>query len=587
MGSELLIQSAEFGHCIHFRTGIDMSEGLTPNGSGMTAVERTLSAPPHLASAALGSSTDQVAGTDGGVFPRMPGAESPAPAEQSSELEPRQSWLDAVLAATSTLESRPGFLAQWLAESSPNKALQLWVKERFSSGEPLTRQSVVRRLSQDLAALDQILTRQVNAILHHPRFQQLEASWRGLWYLTGEAKENLDRAEFDEKPPKIEIRLLNFSKQNLSKDLLNAVEFDQSQCFKKIYEEGLGIAGGHPFGAVIGDYQFTSHVEDIDLLEKISQVAAAAFCPFIASASPQLLGLESFCTLERPLRLEESFGQLDYLKWNAFRAQNDSRFIGLALPRVLMREPYLNDGSRADGFCFHEEVSAPDRSAYLWGSASYAFGAVLLRAFASCRWFADIRGFQRGIEGGGLVTGLPSHSFATDRTGVAVKSSTEVSISEFHEKELSTLGFIPLCHCKDTDYSVFYTNSSVQKPTVYSESDATANSKISAMLQYVMCVSRFAHYLKCVARDKIGGHATEQELQRYLKGWIANYVADVNCPPKLKSKYPLREAQIEVRETPAKPGSYNVTMRLLPHYQLDGLTMGLRLVTKMGLPSVV
>jgi type VI secretion system ImpC/EvpB family protein len=520
------------------------------------------------------------------------GGEQQVPADVNSTLEDRKasgrpgaSLIDAILQSTvspgSTADTAN--VSEFLAEPNLERALRIWADGSLSPGEQPTRQAVLRRLTRDLSQVDQLLQRQVNAILHHPRFQQLEASWRGLWMLTGQVEEAKELAESEGTRPQFEVRVLDISKRALARDFASAVEFDQSQIFKKVYEQGFGMAGGDPFGVLIGDYQFSNHPEDLDILSGMSGVAAAAFSPFIAAASPELLGLESFSSLEQPIRLTESYNQVEYIKWNAFRDSDDSRFVGLTLPRVLMRVPYNDDGSRSDGFRFREEVEALDRSQYLWGNAAYSLGSVVIRAFGASRWFADIRGLERGVVGGGLVTELPVHSFSTDHFGAVTKSSTEIALNDFQEKELSTLGFIPLCHCNDTEYSVFYTNSSVQKPKKFSEVEATTNAKISSMLQYILCASRFSHYLKVLARNKIGSQQSEAELERYLKSWIGTYVtADSKAPASVKAKFPLREAKIEVREIPGKPGSYRLVMHLLPHFQLDGLSASLRMTMKVS-----
>ena len=503
--------------------------------------------------------------------------------------EPVGGLLDAVIAGTQPGTGPAGaaartpavapVLEQFLRADSAT-ALRLWLGRNFWSRPNLSRDTIARALGRDIARLDALLSRQVNAILHHPQFQQLEASWRGLWLLTGQAQRAVAQADQDGDEVHMSIRVLNVSKRELARDFDKVIEFDQSQLFKKVYEEQFGMAGGEPFGMLLGDYQFTNHVEDIQLLSSLSGVAAAAFAPFVAAATPQLLGLDNFATLEQPMELADTFNQLEYLKWRSFRDQEDSRFVGLTLPRMLMRVPYADTATRTDGFRFREDVEGADNSKYVWGNPAYALGAVLARAFASSGWFAEIRGVERDVEGGGLVTGLAVHSCGTDRPGIAPKISTDVAISDHQERELSLLGFVPLCHCKDTEHSVFYTNQSVQKPKTYDDQAATANARISAMLQYVMCASRFAHYLKVLARNKVGGSMREDELQSYLNNWIHRYVAaDEKAPPATKARFPLREADIEVKEIPGKPGSYRLVIRLLPHFQLDELTATLRLVT--------
>jgi len=463
-------------------------------------------------------------------------------------------------------------LELFLQEPSPAKALALWLSGSAAPGAPLGKHQVARILGRDIARLDTLLSAQVNAILHHPRFQQIEASWRGLRYL-------VEQLTGDEN---LKIRVLSISKRELFKDADRAIEFDQSQIFKKVYEMEFGMPGGEPYGLLIGDYEFTNHPEDVDLLTKMSGVAAAAFAPFITGVQPSVFGMDQFTSLEQPLNLPRTFEQPDYVKWKAFRDTEDARFVGLALPRVLMRLPYEDDGTRADGFRFRETTAWPDRSEYLWGNAAYAFGAVVVRSFARSHWLADIRGVARGVEGGGLVAGLPVHSFSTDKRGVAPKCSTDVIITDLQEPELSDLGFIPLCHCKDTGLSAFYANQSAQKPKKYDDLAATLNAKISSMLQYTLCVSRFAHYLKSITRDKVGAFSDPERCEDYLHRWLQRYVvSDGEASAEIKAERPLREARVRVREHPGKPGSYLCTAHLWPHFELDELAATLKVTTEL------
>jgi type VI secretion system ImpC/EvpB family protein len=341
----------------------------------------------------------------------------------------------------------------------------------------------------------------------------------------------------------------------------------------------------------LGDYEVCHRpgpdhpTDDVAALLAISSVAAAAFAPFIVAAHPGLLDLASFLELERPLNLARTFEQKEYLKWRTFRGTEDARFTGVVLPRVLMRLPYADDGSRADGFRFREEVGGPDCSKYLWGNAVYAFGEVLVRAFAQCGWLADIRGVPRGALEGGLVTGLPVHSFATDRAGVAPTCSTDAIITDALEKELAELGLIPLCPCYDTDLAAFYGNPSAQRPRKHSEAVVTANARLSAMLQYILCVARFAHYLKVLARDKVGSFASPADCEEFLHRWILGYViTNDEADLETKARFPLRDAQVQVREHPGKPGSYHCVFHLRPHFQLDQMVTAVRLTTELAPP---
>jgi type VI secretion system ImpC/EvpB family protein len=491
------------------------------------------------------------------------------------------SLLDSVLTAThgahaAELDSLDGFLH----ERWPWKALAWWLTRSGVRGARPSRQQVVRLLVRDIARLDDLLNRQVNAILHHPDFQQFEASWRGLRYLVDHAAE----AE------NVKVRVLQLSWRELAKDMDKALEFDQSQLFRKVYSEEFGTPGGEPFGLLVGDYVVRPRpgpghpTDDVLTLTGVASVAAASFAPFVTSAHPAFLDLEGFWELERPRNLEPTFAQPEYVKWRALRDAVDARFLGLTLPRVLMRLPYDGTGpARADGFPFREEVGAPDRAQYLWGNAAYAFGAVVIQAFGDCGWFADIRGVRPGQSGQGLAAGLPVQSFATDKAGVVPKCSTDVMLTEYQEKELADLGFMPLCHCPGTDLTAFFSNQSVQKPKVYDREAGTVNARLSAMLQYVLCVSRFAHYLKVMARDKVGEFSDPGGCETHLQRWLHNYtVANTEVDAETKARYPLRESRVEVKEVPGKPGSFQCLMHLQPHTQLDQVLASIRLVTQLS-----
>ncbi len=400
------------------------------------------------------------------------------------------------------------------------------------------KEELVRRIGREIARLDAALSAQVNALLHHPAVQKLEASWRGLHYLVSQLPEGTN----------IKVRILDVSWKELARDLGRAIEFDQSQLFKKVYSEEYDTPGGEPFGVLLGDYEVRHRTDseyrtdDLSTLRAVAGVAAAAFAPFVAAAHPALLDLTEFAELELPLNLERTFDQVEYLAWNSFRETEDARFVGLTLPRVLMRPPYRDDGARADGFRFREEVGGPGRENYLWGSAAYAFGAVLVRAFADSGWFAMIR----GGEGGGLAPGLPAPSFGLDRPGVAPRPPTDAVVTDAMEKEVGELGFIPLCACQDAGAAAFHGNQSVQKPTKFDEPAATANARLSAMLQYVLCAARFAHYIKVISREKLGSFTGPAECEEYLRRWLQNYTtANEEAGPDLKARHPLREARVQ------------------------------------------
>ena len=443
--------------------------------------------------------------------------------------------------------------------------------------------SAARQLDVAIARLDDLLSRQVNAVLHHPRWQALEASWRGLAFLCQQAGEHTERAEAEGEDARVVVRMLSVTKRELWDDATNATQFDQSVLWQKVYEAEFGTAGGTPFGLLVGDYEFRNHPNDLDTLSSIASVAAASFAPFVAAAAPEFFGLNDYQRLELGLPLEQDFQRPDYIKWRSLRASEDSRFVGLTLPRVLMRQPHRLDANREDGFRFQEDVSDPQRhNRYLWGNAAYAFASVVLRAYVDTGWFAEIRGFERGQESGGLVSGLAVDSFSTDRPGIALKTGTDVVIGSLQERELSDLGFLPLCACQGTEFSAFFSNASIHKPPVYAEADANTTARMSAMLQYVLCASRFAHYLKTLCREKIGSFQSVEEVNNFLINWINQYVADdALASPAVKARFPLRKAEVEVAEIPGQAGAYRLEMRLLPHYQLDSLSASLRLVHRL------
>ncbi len=376
----------------------------------------------------------------------------------------------------------------------------------------------------------------------------------------------------------LKIRVMNVSKKDLLRDLQRAPEFDQSALFKKVYEEEFGVFGGEPFGALVGDYEFSKHPEDLELLEKIAQVSAAAHAPFLSAASSQLLNMESFTQLDQPRDIGRIFDTTEYAKWKGFRQSDDSRYIGLCMPHILMRLPYGKDTVPVDAFNYEEGVDGTDHSKYLWGNAAYALGARLTNAFATYGWCAAIR----GVEGGGLVEGLPSHTFRTDEGDVALKCPTEIAITDRREKELADQGLIPLVHCKGTDKAAFFSVQSGNKPKLYDSDAANANARLSAQLPYIMATCRFAHYLKAIIRDKIGSFTSKEEIQSFFNRWIAQYVTtDDTASQATKAKYPLREARVDVEEVKGKPGVYRAVAFLRPHFQLDELTVSLRLVASL------
>jgi type VI secretion system protein ImpC len=491
--------------------------------------------------------------------------------------------IDAAPAAapSSTQTTEPGLLDQIVEQGRLGRG-DASAKER---GKDLVKQFVSEVLqgaitvSPDteaminarIAQIDQLISNQLNEILHTPAFQKLEGTWRGLKYLLSQTETSV----------RLKIKVFNVSKKDLLSDLQKASEFDQSALFKKVYEEEFGTFGGAPFGALLGDYEFTNSPQDMDLLERMSQVAAAAHAPFITGAGPEMFNMDSFTDLTAPRDLAKIFDTTEYAKWKSFRDSEDSRYVALALPRVLMRLPYGQATVPVEGFQYEEGVDGTDHSKYLWANAAWALGARVTQAFSQYGWCATIR----GVEGGGLVEGLPVHNFRTDKGEVAMKCPTEVALPERRDNELSMLGFAPLVHCKNTDYAAFFSVQSAQQPKKYDTDAANANARISAQLPYIFAVSRFAHYLKSMMRDKIGKYMSRDEADAFLNRWISKYVIlNDDAPQSLKAQYPLREARIDVTEIPGKPGAYRAVAFLRPHFQLDELTVALRLVADLPAP---
>ena len=430
-------------------------------------------------------------------------------------------------------------------------------------------------INKAIAAIDTVMSKQLSAIMHDEKFQKLEGSWRGLNHLVMNSETSSD----------LKIRMLNISKKELTRDLEKAVEFDQSQIFKKIYESEFGIAGGEPYGALIGDYEFSSHPDDISLLSKVSNVAAAGFCPFISASSPQMFGFDSFTELSKPRDLEKIFDSAEYIPWRSFRDSEDARFVTLTMPRTLARLPYGQATKPVEEFNFEESRLDEqgnhvenDHDDYCWMNAAYSMGTTLTQAFAEYGWCTSIR----GAEGGGKVEGLPSHTFVSDDGDVDQKCPTEIGITDRREAELSKLGFLPLCHFKNTDYAVFFGAQTTQRPKKLDNPDARANAEISARLPYIMATSRIAHFLKVMARDKIGSFMEASEAEEWLNNWINKYVnAAPGASAEMKAMYPLADARVEVKEVPGQPGVYNAVAYMRPWLQMEELTASLRLVANI------
>ncbi|MES2742011.1 MAG: type VI secretion system contractile sheath large subunit [Pseudomonadota bacterium] len=436
-------------------------------------------------------------------------------------------------------------------------------------GTVVVSNNLAATIDARVAELDRLISKQLSAIMHAPEFQKLEGSWTGLNYLVKNTATGTG----------LKIKMLNATKKELVKDFQSALEFDQSTMFKKVYEEEFGTFGGAPFGSLIGDFEITRQPEDMYFIEQMSHVAAASHAPFITSASPELFGLETYSDLGKPRDLSKVFDTVEYAKWKSFRESEDSRYVGMTLPRFLGRLPFHPaDGATTEGFNFVEDVDGTDHHKYLWCNASYAFGTKLTAAFEDFGWCAAIR----GVEGGGLVEDLPTHTFKTDEGEVALKCPTEIAITDRREKELSDLGFISLVHCKNTDYAAFFGAQSTQKAKKYNSDSANANAVLSAQLQYIFAVSRIAHYMKAMMRDKIGSFASAANVEDFLNRWLTQYVLlDDNASQEQKAQFPLREASVQVSEVPGRPGVYRAVSFLRPHFQLDELSVSLRLVAEL------
>ncbi len=488
---------------------------------------------------------------------------TPVSAPAATAEVPQAGLLDQILGATRQTERSR---AEDLIRTLTDEALK---------GTVRYDKNVTQTIKKAMQAIDAAMSKQVAAILHHPDLQKLEGTWRGLNHLVMNS----------ETSARMKFKVMNVSKRELFKDVDKASEFDQSQIFKKLYEAEFGSPGGEPYGALIGDYEFTNHPEDVSLLGKMSNVAAAGFCPFIAAASPRLFGFDKWTELSKPRDIEKIFDTVEYTQWKSYRDSEDSRFVTLTLPRVLSRLPYGALTKPVEEFDFEEVALDPSgkhkpvaNEHYTWMNAAYVLGTRLTDAFAKHSFCVAIR----GAEGGGKVEGLPAHVFVSDDGDIDLACPTEIGITDRREAELSKLGFLPLCHYKNTDYAVFFGSQSTQKPKKYDRPEATANAAISARLPYLMATSRFAHYLKVMARDKIGSFMEASDCANWLNRWIANYVnGNATSGAELKAKYPLAEARVEVKEIPGKPGSYHAVAWLRPWLQLEELTASLRMVARI------
>ena len=430
-------------------------------------------------------------------------------------------------------------------------------------------------MNKAIAGIDAAISKQLSAIMHDEKFQKLEGSWSGLRHLVNNTETGSGQ----------KIKLMNLTKKELYKDLSKAVEFDQSNIFKKIYSSEFDMSGGEPFGTILGDFEIDNHPDDIELLSEMSHIAAAGFCPFITANSAKFFGFEDFTELSNPRDLERIFDSAEYTQWRSFRESDDSRFVTMVMPRTLARLPYGKATNPVEEFNFEELPLNPDGTAkptenndYTWMNACYSMGTTLTNAFATYGWCTSIR----GAENGGKVEGLPTHTFKSDDGSMHQQCPTEVGITDRREAELSKLGFLPLCHYKNTDFAVFFGSQTTQKPKKFSDPDSSANAEISSRLPYILATSRIAHYLKVMARDKIGSFMEAKDAENWLNQWINQYVnSSQNATEAQKAAYPLAAAKVEVKEVPGQPGVYSAVAWLRPWLQMEELTASLRLVANL------
>lgn len=420
-----------------------------------------------------------------------------------------------------------------------------------------------------IAEIDRQISGQVSSIMHTEAFQKLEATWRGVARLCGASDGSTD----------LRIKVFNTQKNELLRDFERAPGFDQSRLFKAIYEEEFGTLGGAPFGVLVTDFSSSRSPQDIRLLQELSHVAASAHAPLIGCASPALFDMDSFTQLGAPRDLSRIFEIGEMAQWKSFRSSEDSRYVALTLPHMLMRLPYGPDTVPVEEFDFVEECHGGEHANYLWGGASWALAEKIIVSYREFGWCAAIR----GVEGGGVVNNLPLDRFRSLSGDTLTKCPVEIAITDRREKELSNLGFLPLCYAKGTDYAVFFGAQTLHKPPVYTSDLANANARLSTMLPYLLAASRFAHYLKAIMRDKVGSFQSKGSIERFLNDWVAKYVtADDEASQEVKARYPLREARIEVTEIAGRPGTFNAVVFLRPHFQLEELTASIRLVAELS-----
>jgi type VI secretion system protein ImpC len=455
------------------------------------------------------------------------------------------------------------------AKDAINSAVRT-LAEQAMADTAVISDDAVQTIEGIIAEIDRKLSEQINMIMHHEDFTSLEGSWRGMHHL-------VNNTETDET---LKIRVLNLPKKDLAKTIkkYKGTAWDQSPLFKKLYEEEFGSPGGEPYGCLVGDYNFDHSPPDVEVLNGMAQIAAAAHAPFISAASPTLMNMDSWQELSNPRDLTKIFQTADYAPWRSLRESEDSRYIGLTMPRFLGRLPYGSKTNPVEDFDFEEDTASGDHSKYLWTNAAYAMGVNINRSFKQFGWCASIR----GVESGGLVEGLPCHTFPTDDGGVDMKCPTEIGITDRREAELAKNGMMPLSHWKNEDYAAFIGAESLHNPAEYDDPDATANAKLAARLPYLFATCRFAHYLKCIVRDKIGSFKEREDMAAWLNKWITKYVtSDPHASEDVKARYPLAAAEVVVEDVEGDPGYYSAKFFLRPHYQLEGLSVSLRLVSKL------
>lgn len=452
-------------------------------------------------------------------------------------------------------------------EAARNRTyLQEFVNSLVAPGQTVSKDAE-KTIKYWIGEIDKKLTAQVNEILHHPNFQKLEGTWRGLHYLVSQSNTS----------PQLKIKVFNATKRELATDLEEAISFDMSNLFKKVYEDGYGILGGHPYGLMVGDYEFGYGAEDVGMLEKMAGLAAISHCPFVSNASPRMFGFDRFTELPNPQDLSRKFDTVEHAQWRAFRESPDSRYVGLTMPRVLGRLPYGEKFKKVEAFRFEEAVDGRDHDKYLWMGAAWAYAARVTDAFDKDGWFAR----TRGVKAGGKVEGLPVHTF-TESGETVMKCPAEVAIPDRRENELANLGFLALTHAKDTNFAVFMGSQSAQKPAEYDTPEATANAALSAKFNLILSTSRFAHYLKVMVRDEIGTFKETKDCEVWLNRWIRGYTVDPNgVSDEMKAERPLSEARVDVEPVPGKPGWYKTKIFLRPHFQLEGMDISMRLVAEV------